>query len=116
MSNKKETVSERLARLQREKEEAKDASVESTDLVSQLTHENDGATDFAKIAQRLQERKAMETKGENENFVKMTIYIREDIAKSFDALCIQRGDQKRYANQALAEFVERKVRELGLDK
>lgn len=121
MSNKKnETVAERLARMQREKEEAeaksKAGEKEPASLVSQLTHEDNGEPDFSEIAKKLQERKEQEAKGENEGFVKMTIYIREDIAASFNALVTKRGQQKEFANQALKDFVAKKIREMGLDK
>lgn len=116
MSKDKETTAERIARLQREKEAAKKAAGENqnADLVSQLTHETDGAPDFSAIAEKLEERKAQEAKGENEGHVKMTIYVREDIARSFNALVTKRGQQKAFVNQALSDFIQKKSRELGL--
>jgi len=116
MSNKKETAVERLARMKKEKEAAQEAQQEKqgTDLVGQLTHETDGSPDFTEIAKKLQERKAQEAKGENEGHVKMTIYIRQDIADSFNALITKRGQQKEYANQAFADFIQKKSRELGI--
>lgn len=118
MSNNKETVKEKLERLKREKEEAaaKIGANEGADLVSQLTHENAGEPDFAEIAKKLQERKAQEAKGENDSHVKMTIYVREDVAEAFNALITKRGQQKEFVNIALADFVAKKIRELGLDK
>lgn len=113
MSNNKETVAEKLARLQKESEKSA-PEVTPTDFVDQLTHESDGERDFSDIAQKLEERKALEAKGENEGYVKMTIYIREDIAKSFNALITKRGQQKEFANQAIKDFIEKKVIELGL--
>ncbi len=116
MSKSKETVAEKLARMQREKEEAaaKAGGNDAPGLVSQLTHENDGAPDFAGIAEQLKQRKAMEPQGENANHVKMTIYVREDLHDSFAALCTKRGDQKTYINQAIADFILKKSRELGI--
>lgn len=114
MSNK-ETAAERLARMKKEKEAAAAAAQEkSSDLVGQLTHEKDGAPDFTDLAAKLEERKAQEAKGENEGRVKMTIYVREDIARSFNALITKRGQQKQFINQALQDFVQKKARELGL--
>lgn len=116
MSKYKETVAEKLARLQRESGEAAPAEpIRSADLVEQLTHENDGKPDFTEIAKKLEERKAQEAKGENEGYVKMTIYIREDIAASFNALITKRGQQKEFANEAFSDFVAKKIREIGLD-
>lgn len=114
MSNK-ETAAERLARMKKEKEAAAAAAQEkSSDLVGQLTHETDGSPDFTDLAAKLEERKAQEAKGENEGHVKMTIYVRDDIARSFNALITKRGQQKQFINQALQDFVQKKARELGL--
>ena len=116
MSKDKETTAERIARLQREKEAAKKASEENqnADLVSQLTHETDGTPDFSDLAEKLEERKAQEAKGENEGHTKMTIYVRNDIYRSFNALITKRGQQKAFVNQALSDFIQKKSRELGI--
>lgn len=114
---KKETTQERLERMKREREEAaRKAGNTDNSLIDQLTHESTGEPNFAEIARKLRERQEQETKGENEGYTKMTIYIRNDIAEAFGALITKRGQQKEFANQALREFVEKKIRELGLDK
>ena len=111
----KETVAEKLARLQRESGEAAPADpIANTDLVDQLAHEDAGEPDFAEIAKKLEERKALEAKGENEGHVKLTIYIKKEIADSFNALITKRGQQKAFANEAFADFVIKKSKELGL--
>lgn len=116
MSNK-ESVREKLARMQRETGEAGSVNpIQNAALVEQLTHEDTGKPDFTEIAKKLEERKAQEAKGENEGYVKLTIYIREDIAASFNALITKRGQQKAFANEAFADFVAKKIRELGLDQ
>ena len=109
---KKESAAERLARMKKE-QDAKQKD-QNTDLVGQLTHETDGEPDFTNLAKKLEERKALEAKGENEGHTKMTIYVRDDIYRSFNALITKRGDQKRFINQALSDFVQKKSRELGL--
>lgn len=120
MSNT-ETAQERLARMKKEKEEAAKRAAQggkqtptTTELVGQLTHENDGAPDFTEVAAKLEAIKAQEAKGENEGHVKMTIYVRADIARSFNALITKRGQQKQYVNQALSDFIVKKSKELGL--
>ena len=113
MNNKRESAAERLERMQREKQDAREHA-EKSDLVSQLTHESDGEPDFTAIAQKLKERKAKESKGENQGYTKMTIYIRDDIFESFNALITKRGQQKEFANQAFSDFVAKKIRELNL--
>lgn len=113
MTNKKNSAFERLQSMKRETEAAK-ATAPTEELVGQLTHESNGEPDFSQIAKKLEERKAKEARGENEGYVKMTIYIEESVAKSFNALITKRGQQKEFANQALSDFVQKKVRELGL--
>ena len=113
MSNKKESAAERLERLKREKAEAKQTAKDTPDLLGQLTHESAGELDFEKVARQLEERKAQESKGENDGYVKMTIYIEENLAKAFNALITKRGQQKEFANQALRDFVAKKFRELN---
>lgn len=113
---KKESAQERIARMKREKEEAQETIQETqqADLVGQLTHETDGEPDFSDLAKKLEERKAQEAKGENEGHTKMTIYVRDDIYRSFNALITKRGQQKAFVNQALSDFIQKKSRELGL--
>ena len=106
-------AAERLAEMQKAKEAAK-ANGKTEELVSQLTHTSDGDPDFSELAKKLEERKAQEAKGENDDHVKLTIYIRRDIADSFNALITKRGQQKEFANQAFADFVAKKARELGI--
>ena len=112
---KKETTQERLERMKREKEEAaKRKGITDNSLVDQLTHEDSGEPNFSAIAQKLRERQEQETKGENDGYTKMTIYIRDDIAQAFDALVTKHGQKKEYANQALQDFVQKKIRELDI--
>ena len=116
---KRETAQERIARMQHDRQQAEKRATETqntqtTELVGQLTHESDGDPDFAELAKKLEERKAMEAKGENEGHVKMTIYVEENLAKSFNALITKRGQQKQFINQAIRDFVQKKAKELGM--
>lgn len=113
MSKNNESAIERLAKLKAEKEAAK-AAAKDSDLVSQLTHESTGEPDFSEIAQKLKERNSDGKESVMAGAVKYTIYIDKDIAEAFAALCMKRGDQRRYANEALADFVKKKARELGI--
>ena len=113
----KNSARDRIERLKREQEAAaaQSGTIADANLVEQLTHEEDAGPDFAAIAKQLEERKEAEKKpSANANTEKFTIYVDKDIAAAFKALCTERGDQKRYATQAFAEFVEKKVKELGL--
>lgn len=115
MSEKKETTAERIARMKREKEAAKEAEKGKTDIVSQLTHESDGEPDFAALAEKLKKRHEEEKTSVMAGTVKYTIYVDEPIATAFNSLCLKRGDQRRYINQALKDFVLKKSRELDLN-
>lgn len=116
-TEKKETTQERLERMKREREAAaKKAGDTDSSLVDQLTNPEGGEPNFAEIAQKLRERQEQETKGENDGYEKMTIYIRQDIADAFNALSTKRGQKKEFANIALSDFVQKKIRELNLDK
>lgn len=115
MSNKKETALERLERMKREKEEAKEAETGNQDLVSQLTHESDGDPDFTELAGKLKQRQDEKRVYPRKGYVKYTIYVEEPIAEAFQALCIERGDQRRFASEAIADFVQKKARELDLN-
>lgn len=116
MSKEKESVQERLARMQREKEAAQAAQTTDQEpkLVSMMVHETDGSPNFDELAKKLEEMKAKEAKGENEGHVKMTIYVEESLARSFNALITKRGQQKAFVNQALSDFVIKKSKELGM--
>lgn len=112
---KKETAAERMERMRREKEATRKTGNDNN-LVSQLTHEDDGQPDFTNIVSQLEQRKEQEAKGENYRHEKMTVYVREDIYRAFNALITKRGQQKEFCNEALADFIIKKTRELGLDK
>lgn len=113
--NKQETVAERLERMRAEKEAAKAQGKvdDQKDLVSQITHESDGTPDYEAIADFMEARHSEQAKGENYKHVKETIYIREDLSRAFNALCVEHGDKKRYVNQAIADFIAKKYRELN---
>lgn len=107
-------AAERLAEMQKAKEAAK-ANGKTEELVSQLTHTSAGEPDFAELAEKLEKRKAEEAKGENDDHVKMTIYVEKNLADSFNALITRRGQQKEFVNTALRDFVLKKTRELGIE-
>lgn len=116
MSKNRESVKDKLARMQRETGGAASADpVSNADLVEQLTHEDAGEPNFANIAEKLKERQDAEREPSFlEGTTKFTIYVDNDVAEAFKALCVKRGDQRRYATQAFSDFVTKKVKELGL--
>ena len=112
MTDRKETAAERLARMKREKEAASEGN--TSELVGQLTHEKDGEPDFAELAQKLRDHLDGSPGSVKPEVVKYTLYIDAPVAEAFKALCVNRGDQKVYATEALSDFVKKKAREMGI--
>lgn len=82
------------------------------EVIQQIVHQEEDKPDFERIAQELQERHEEEKRSLNDKHIKDTIYIQEDIYKAFNALCTERGLKKVYVNEAIADFVQKKYREL----
>ena len=113
MSKKTESAIERIKRLKEEQDAANQATAKDNDLLGQLTHESTGESNLAEIAKKLKQRQDEEKTSVMANTIKYTIYVDEDVAEAFNALCLKRGDQRKFVNQALREFVEKKAKELG---
>lgn len=77
-----------------------------------MTEQKDETPDFSAIAEELRKRQEEEKHSMNENHVKMTIYVREDIAKAMESLYLKRGDHNRIVNEAMAQYVEREYKRL----
>lgn len=108
-------MQERMARLKREKEQAQ-AKERKTNMISQLTHETDVTADFEKITEEFTKLQENKQPGANEGYTKDTIYIKDSLYKAFNALCVNRGDKKKYVNEAIQDFVLKKYRELKQNK
>lgn len=113
MSKDKDKPSSLLERMKREQEAAREKSGQEK-IASQLTHESSGEPDFAELAKKLKERQDEEKVPALANTVKFTIYIDEPVAEAFQALCVRRGDQRKYATEAFKDFIRKKSKELGL--
>lgn len=113
MSKNREKPSSLIERMKREQEAAREKSG-TEKIASQLTHESTGEPDFAELAKRLKERHDEEKVPALANTVKFTIYIDSPVAEAFQALCIHRGDQRKYATEAFKDFIRKKSKELGL--
>lgn len=111
--SKNNKLQDRLAGLQQEKDTIKSNPGK---VISGIINQEQDTPDFAKIAEMLEARKQEESKGENDNHIKDTIYVEETIYRSFNALCVRRGDKKKFVNEALSDFVKKKIKELGIDK
>ena len=99
----------RLEGLQKDKEVLKSNPGK---VIGGIISQEQEAPDFAQIAEELQQRHAEEARSLNTGYVKDTIYIEENIYKAFNALCTERGMKKQLVNEALADFVQKKYREL----
>ena len=53
-------------------------------------------------------RHAVQKYMDNHNLIKMTVYVNDDIYAAFSNLCVQRGDKKRFFNEALEDFLKKK--------
>lgn len=90
-------------------EAAKNASHKA--IIANLTGEEERTElDYTRIAEELAERQkaVTERKGLNDGYTKDTIYIRDDLYKAFNALCVERGDKKQFANEAIEDFIKKK--------
>lgn len=81
-------------------------------VINGIVNQEQESPDFAKIAEELQKRHEEEKRSLNDNYIKDTIYIEENIYRAFNALCVERGMKKQLVNEALADFVQKKYREL----
>lgn len=115
MSNNR--INERLRKIEESKKKNQGKlSHAQQNVIDQMTEKKDDSTDFEAIAKELEARKQAEAKGENDGYTKDTIYIEDSIYKSFNALCLKRGDKKRFTNEALADFIKKKYKEIRREK
>ena len=115
--SKNKKAFDRIAQMQRAQEEAaaNGDTIADTNLVEQLTHEEAGEPNFAAIADKLKANLDAEKEPSFlEGTTKFTIYVDNDVAEAFKALCVKRGDQRRYATQAFSDFVLKRTKEMGL--
>lgn len=113
--SKNNDMKNRLAGLQKEKE----AIVGNpSKVINGIVNQEQEAPDFAKIAEELQKRHEEEAKSLNdpEEFVKDTIYIQKNIYIAFNSLCLKRGDKKQFVNQALADYIQKRYKEIQAEK
>lgn len=106
MANKNDLLNQRLQKIQKEKEETEKTR---PDVVQSIVTGEDEKPDFMKMAEVLEEEKE-ERKSANEGYIKDTIYIREDLYKAMQALCVQQGDKKMLVNAAYEEFLTREYK------
>ena len=109
--SKNNKINERLNSLQQKKEQFAHNG-DKGELVSKIMNQEEEQIDMKAIAEALQEQRP-EQPGLNVGHTKDTLYIQDDIYQAFNALCVNRGDKKKFVNEALRDFVLKKYRELG---
>lgn len=112
MSN--DLIKQRLAELEKQKQTS---SKNRPDVVASIVDGDTADSKLKEIAEELKKRKEeYDPKAKDgrfsENYVKDTIYIEKELYEAFNALCLEYGDKKRYANQALRDFVIKKHEEI----
>ena len=112
MSN--DLIKQRLAEIEKQKNEAEK---NRPDVVTSIVDGETADNKLKAIAEELKKRKdeydpRAKDGGFKDNYVKDTIYIEKDIYEAFNALCLEYGDKKRYANQAFRDFVMKKHEEI----
>ena len=109
--SKNNKINERLNSLQQKKEQLTNSG-DKGELVTKIMNQEEEKVDMKAIAEALQEQRE-EQPGLNDGYRKDTLYIQEDIYNAFNALCVNRGDKKKFVNEALEDFVLKKYKELG---
>lgn len=107
----KNKITDQLNRIQQQKERLPQPS-EKAELVNKILNQEEETIDMKAIAEALQEQRE-EQPGLNDGYRKDTLYIQEDLYEAFNALCVNRGDKKKFVNEALRDFVLKKYKELG---
>lgn len=114
MSN--DLIRQRLAEIEKQKSEP-DKKRKRPDVVQSIVDGDADDNKLKEIAEELKKRKdeydPISKDGTfKDNYVKDTIYIEKNIYEAFNALCLEYGDKKRYANQAFRDFVMKKHEEI----
>lgn len=107
--NNKDLLQNRLKGIQKERDKVQQNTGK---VIDGLVSKEEEKPDFKKMAEELSRRKEEETSGANQDHVKDTIYVQKDLYDAFNSLCVKHGDKKRYVNEALADYVQKKYKEL----
>lgn len=112
----KDLLADRLKEMNKNREALKQ---EKPSVVETIATGKEEKPDFMKMAEVLESQKEGK-KSELDGYTKDTIYIRNDLFKAFNALCVKQGDKKRLTNKMFEEFLTKvykeKEKELNIDK
>lgn len=106
--SKQNKINDRLNGIQKQELGGGDRS----EFVEKLVNHDVDTIDMAAIAEQLQKQRTEEPVSANDGYTKDTLYIENDLFRAFNALCVKRGDKKKFANEAIRDFVLKKYREL----
>lgn len=107
--SKTNKINDRLNGIQQAKQ---DFDSGRSELVEKLVTHDVETIDMAAIAEHLQQQRTGEPISANDGYTKDTLYIENDLFRAFNALCVKRGDKKKFANEAIRDFVLKKYREM----
>lgn len=108
--SKQNKINDRLNGIQQAKQEINGGS--RSEFVEKLVTNEVETIDMAAIAEELQQQRTEEPVSANDGYTKDTLYIENDLFRAFNALCVKRGDKKKFANEAIRDFVLKKYREM----
>lgn len=91
---------EKLKQIGQQKDEVKKKGTTAEEVVM----DKEEPVDFAAIAAELEQQEE-EVHGENDGYVKTTLYLEESVFKAFQRLTTGRGEKKKAANAAISDWV-----------
>lgn len=105
--SKQNKINDRLNGIQKQ-----ELGGDRSDFVEKLVNHDVETIDMAAIAEQLQQQRSEEPVSANDGYTKDTLYIENDLFRAFNALCVKRGDKKKFVNEAIRDFVLKKYREM----
>ena len=113
MTEKNTNVAERLKEL-RMTQRTEAVRRATPGIVDDLAHDDTGVGSLNELTKKIKQKRAP-VESINQDYVKMTIFVRSDIAEGVYALCTRRGQIKQFVNEALANHIREKAHEMGID-
>ena len=110
MSNNQNKLKEKLQQMK------SSGSADKKRVIDGITKPEVKEPDFNQMAEELMERNRIEAKSVNDGHTKDTVYIRTDLYNAFNALVTRRGMKKELMNEAIADFVLKKYKEIQNEK
>lgn len=103
----KDLLADRLKELNKNKDKVKQ---DKPNVVGSIVSGKDEKPDFMKMAEVLEAEKE-EKVSKLDGSTKDTIYIRDDLYKAMQSLCVKQGDKRYHVNKAYEEYLTKIYRE-----